>query len=80
MKQSSRAVATRGKTSILSAKQAEIAEMIDTYVSERCFGESIDFSNPDNYPVLNYQSVFDHVVETIGMVIIKLIEGHRCMA
>jgi len=77
LRQSSRAVATRGKTSILSAKQAEIAEMIDTYVSERCFGESIDFSNQDNYPVLNYQPVFDHVVETISMAIIRLIEGYK---
>src|SRR3989338_9164609 len=77
LRQASRAVATRGKASVLSAKQAEIAEMIDTYVSERCFGESIDFSNQDNYPVLNYQPVFDHVVETISMAIIRLIEGYK---
>jgi len=77
LRRASGAVATRGKTSILSAKQAEIAEIIDTYVSERCFGESIDFSNQDNYPVLNYQPVFDHIVETISMAIIRLIEGYK---
>ena len=77
MRQSSRAVATRGKTSILSAKQAQIAEIIDTYVSERCFGEHIDFSHPENYPILNYQPVFDHIVETISMAIIKLIDGYK---
>ncbi|MDP3296754.1 MAG: DEAD/DEAH box helicase family protein [Thermodesulfovibrionia bacterium] len=77
LRQASKAVSTRGKTSILSAKQAEIAEIIDKYVSEYCFSENIDFSNPENYPILNYQPVFDHIVETISMAIIKLIEGYK---
>ena len=77
LRQASRAVATRGKTSILSAKQAEIAEIIDEYVLEYCFGEHIDFSSPENYPILNYQPVFDHIVETISKAIIKLIEGYK---
>ena len=77
LRQASRAVSTRGKTSILSAKQAEIAGIIDDYVSEYCFGEYIDFSNSENYPVLNYQPVFDHIVETISKAIIKLIEGYK---
>src|SRR3990167_408440 len=65
LRQASRAVVTRGKTPTISAKQAEIAEIIDTYVSERCFGECIDFPKPENYPILNYQPVFDHIAETI---------------
>ncbi|MEW6326203.1 MAG: DEAD/DEAH box helicase family protein [Thermodesulfobacteriota bacterium] len=77
LRQASKAVATRGKTSILSAKQAQIAETIDEYVSEYCFGKPIDFSSPENYPVLNYQPVFDHVVEAASNSIIKLIEGHK---
>ncbi|MFZ3122868.1 MAG: DEAD/DEAH box helicase family protein [Thermodesulfovibrionales bacterium] len=77
LRQVSRAVATRGKTSILSAKQAEIAEIIDEYVLEYCFGEHIDFSSPENYPILNYQPVFDHIVETISKAIIKLIDGYK---
>jgi len=77
LRQASKAVATRGKTSILSAKQAEIAGIIDDYVSEYCFGEYIDFSDSANYHVLNYQPVFDHVVETVSMAIIKLIEGYK---
>jgi len=77
LRQTSRAVTTRGKTSILSAKQAEIAEIIDSYVSEYCFGEQIDFTNPENYQVLNYQPVFDYIVETISRAIIKLIEGYK---
>jgi len=77
LRQTSRAVTTRGKTSILSAKQAEIAEIIDSYVSEYCFGEQNDFTNPENYQVLNYQPVFDYIVETISRAIIKLIEGYK---
>ncbi|OGV96344.1 MAG: hypothetical protein A2Z59_01860 [Nitrospinae bacterium RIFCSPLOWO2_02_39_17] len=77
LRQASRAVATRGKASVLTAKQAEIAEIIDEYVSECCFGECIDFANPENYHILNYQPVFDHVVETISRAIIKLIEGYK---
>ena len=76
LRQASRAVVTRGKTPTISAKQAEIAEIIDTYVSERCFGECIDFPKPENYPILNYQPVFDHIVETISTAIIKLIKGY----
>lgn len=77
LRQASRAVTTRGKTSVLSAKQAAIAEIIDEYVSEYCFGEHIDFSSSENYPILNYQPVFDHIVETISKAIIKLIEGYK---
>jgi len=77
LRQASRAVAFRGKTSILSAKQAEIAEMIDDYVSEYCFGESIDFSQKENYSVLNYTLVFDHIVQAIHQAIVKLIEGYK---
>lgn len=77
LRQASKAVATRGKTPILSAKQAAIAGIIDEYVSDYCFGENIDFSNPDNYPVLNYQPVFDHIIETVNRAVIKLIEGYK---
>jgi type III restriction enzyme len=77
LRQSSRAVATRGKTSILTAKQAEIAEIIDSYVSEYCFGGQIDFTDPENYQVLNYQPVFDYIVEVMSRAIIRLMEGYK---
>ena len=77
LRQASRAVATRGKASTLTAKQAEIAELIDDYVSEYCFGESIDFTNQENYSVLNYILVFDHIVHTIHRAIVKLIKGYK---
>ena len=77
LRQASRAVAFRGKTPILSAKQSMIAELIDDYVTEYCFGESIDFSKKDNYSVLNYTLIFDHIVQTIHRAIVKLIEGYK---
>jgi type III restriction enzyme len=77
LRQASRAVATRGNESILTAKQSEIAQIIDDYVSEYCFGESIDFTEQENYSVLNYILVFDHVVQTVHKAILKLIEGYK---
>ncbi len=77
LRQASRAVAIRGRTSILTAQQAKIAELIDDYVSEYCFGESIDFTKQENYCVLNYTVVFDHIVQTIHQAIVKLIEGYK---
>jgi len=77
LRQASRAVVTRGKVSILTAKQSEIAQLIDDYVSEYCFGESIDFTKPENYSVLNYILVYDHIVQTIHKAIVKLMEGYK---
>ncbi len=77
LRQASRAVCVRESASILTAKQAEIAELIDNYVTEHCFGESIDFEKQENYNVLNYTLVFDHIVQTVHQAIIKLIEGYR---
>ncbi len=61
----------------IAAQQALIAELIDDYVSERCFGKHVDFTKQDNYLVLNYTLVFDHIVQTIHRAIVKLIEGYK---
>jgi len=75
--QASRAVAIKGKSSILTAKRAEIARLIDDYVSSFCFGKLIDFNKSENYCVLNYPDVFDHIVNSIRQEIIRLIEGYK---
>jgi len=75
--QASRAVATKGASSILTAKRAEIAHLIDDYVSGYCFGQQIDFAKPENYCVLNYPAVFDHIVNAVRQEIIRLIEGYK---
>jgi type III restriction enzyme len=77
LRQASRAVATRGGASVLTAKQAQIAGLIDDYVSEYCFGKVIDFTSPENYPILNYTLVFDHIVQTMHQAMVKLIEGYQ---
>lgn len=75
--QASKAVATKGKSSILTAKRAEIAELMDDYVSVQCFNRQIDFTKSENYCVLNYPDVFDHIVNVIRQEIIRLIEGYK---
>ena len=49
LKQASHAVATKGEASILTAQQARIAELIDDYTCEYCFGEPVDFIKQENY-------------------------------
>ena len=75
--QASKAVATKGKSSILTAKRAEIAALVDDYVSAHCFKQQIDFTKPENYCVLNYPDVFDHIVNAVRNEIIRLIEGFK---
>ncbi len=77
LRQTSRAVATRGKTSVITAQQARVAELIDDYVSEYCFGEPIDFTKQENYCVLNYTLVFDHIIQNIHQAVVKLMEGYK---
>jgi len=75
--QAAKAVATKGKSSILTAKRAEIAALIDDYVSKYCFRKEIDFTKSENYSVLNYSDVFDHIVDSIRNEIIRLIQGFK---
>lgn len=66
------AVAEEGKTTILSGHKAEIAALIDRYVSNFLFGKPIDFSDSKNYQILNYSIIFDYVVERIRTRILRL--------
>jgi type III restriction enzyme len=75
--QAAKAVATKGKAQILTAKRAEIAAILDDYVSNYCFNQQIDFTKPENYCVLNYPDVFDHIVNRLREAIIRLIEGFK---
>lgn len=75
--QASKAVATKGNSAVLTAKRAEIAAIIDDYVSHHCFSKDIDFTSPENYCVLNYPDVFDHIVNAVRQEIIRLIEGFK---
>jgi type III restriction enzyme len=72
LSRAAKAVAEEGKTTILSGHLAEIAEVIDKYVSNRLFGKPIDFSDPKNYQILNFSLIFDHVVDNIRNRILKM--------
>lgn len=77
LRQATKAVAYRGNMAVITAGQAKIAELIDDYTSEVCFGKSIDFTRSENYCVLNYTPVFDFIIQTVHQAIVKLIEGYK---
>lgn len=75
LRQASHAIATAGKGSpILTAKHADIAALVDDYVSTHLFGKQIDFSLSENYHVLNFTLVFDHVVQHLRHAILTACE------
>jgi len=77
LRQAARAVATQGRTALLTGRQAEIAALIDDYVFRYLFGKPIDFTKPENYSVLNFALVFDHVVTQVRRALLQALEGSR---
>ncbi len=77
LRQATRAVVYRGNAAVITAGQAKIAELIDDYTSEVCFGKSIDFNRSENYCVLNFTPVFDFITQIIHKAVVKLIEGYK---
>jgi type III restriction enzyme len=67
-----KAIAQEGKSALLTGHLAEITQVLDEYVSNYLFGKEIDFSLPENYPVLNDPLVFDHIVKEVRTRLIKL--------
>ncbi|HDH45390.1 MAG TPA: hypothetical protein ENG66_08450 [Thermococcus sp.] len=65
LSQASKAIARDRERTILSGNLAEVAALVDEYTTNYLFGEKIDFSKPENYQVLNYTLIFDHVVNSI---------------
>jgi len=77
LRAAARAVAYRGNTAVITAGQATIAQLVDDFTSEYCFGKSIDFARAENYCVLNYTPLYDFIIQTIHQAIVKLIEGFK---
>ncbi|MFZ2071711.1 MAG: DEAD/DEAH box helicase family protein [Halobacteriota archaeon] len=67
------AVAKEGKAHLLTGHLAEIAAIIDDYVSNYFFGDAIDFSDSRNYQVLNFALIFDQIVTSVRKAILNLI-------
>lgn len=57
------AVAEEGKSTILSGHFAEIAEIIDEYVSRCLLEEPVNFEDPKNCIVLNCVPILSYIVE-----------------
>jgi type III restriction enzyme len=70
LSKASHAVAEEGKTSILSGHFAEIAALIDEYVSRHLFRQEINFVDPKNCIVLNYVLIFNFIVEEVRKAIL----------
>jgi type III restriction enzyme len=68
-----KAIVEKGDRRWLTAKRAEIAALVDDYTTRRLFKREIDFGDPENYKVLGYGKVRDHVVETIRNTIVELL-------
>jgi type III restriction enzyme len=75
--QAATAISKEGRDALLTGRKAEIARLVDAYVSTRLFGREIDFSRPENYTVLNYTLVFDHVVESVRRAVLQQVEAIR---
>src|SRR2546425_950632 len=75
--QAASAIAKEGRDPLLTGCKADIARLVDTFASTRLFEKDIDFALPENYTVLNYTLVFDHVVESVRRAILKQVEAIR---
>lgn len=73
LSRAAQAVATEGKSHLLTGHLAEIAAIIDDYVSNYFFGDTIDFSDSRNYQVLNFALIFDQIVTSVRKAILNLI-------
>lgn len=60
-----RAITHSSKLTHLSSLSAEIAALVDEYVSRRLFTQEIDFALPENYKVLQNQQVIDFITDQV---------------
>ena len=72
-----KAIATVGKTQVLTGRLAEIAELVDDYTTHRLFGKTIDFNREENYRVLAHKPVQDHVINTLRNILADLLGQPR---
>jgi type III restriction enzyme len=72
LSQTATAVSKIGKNHLITAGKADIAGIIDDYVSNYLFGQKIDFMKTENYSVLRHTPIFDFVVDKIRGAIVAL--------
>ena len=69
----SKAIATEGKEQLLTGYLSEIAKIVDEYVSKYLFGQEIDFTQKENYCVLNWVEIWDFVKREVRNKIVALL-------
>ncbi len=74
LESATKAIARSGKQPLFSGLHADIARSVDEYTTRWLFGREIDFTRSENYQVLNYTLVFDHVVDTLRRAIVSTAE------
>jgi type III restriction enzyme len=70
--EASHAVAEEGKIPIFSSHLADIAKIIDEYVSNYLFMTKIDFDRSKNSIILNYIPVFNFIVKHVRITLLQL--------
>jgi type III restriction enzyme len=73
----SKSIATERGSALLTGHLAEIAQVLDEYVSTYLFGKEIDFTLAENYPVLSEPPVFEHVAREVRKRLIDLMGKMR---
>jgi type III restriction enzyme len=58
---------------ILSARRAELMELVDNYTSTFLFASPVDFSLEENYRVLVHVPIYDFVISTIRNALVDLL-------
>lgn len=71
LRQATLAVARERGMQLLTGQMSEITAIVDEYVNKKLFGQTIDFSKPENYIVLNYSDLFDFIVGTVRRAIVE---------
>lgn len=78
LRQSASAIARVGTpTPLLTAELARVSALIDEYVSAHLFRAPVDFTKRENYTVLNYTEVFEHVVRVVRNALVAAMEQGR---
>lgn len=76
--QAAGAIARAGTpTPLLTAERARVSAVIDEYVGSYLFREPIDFTKRENYTVLNYTEVFEHVVRVVRNALVEAMDQGR---
>jgi type III restriction enzyme len=71
LSEAAKAVSEQGDRTLLSGHLADIASLIDDYVSNYLFGKKVDFNDPRSCRVLKYQNIASQIVNEVRKAILN---------